>query len=351
MLNYEEITANIIPDKVLLMMIKLGVRVYDNSHSGYYIFPTVCHNSLADESSNKLYFYKDTKMFYCYTEDGPMTIFTFLKHFYEAQGIHYNWYNDVLKVVMSCTKNGMDTFTKSDIEKYKKIKIRKKRKAAELTPIKTSILDVFIKRPCIEWLNDGITVETMEKFNILYSINQNKIVIPHYDINNELVGIRARSLNEEDILLGKYRPIAIENKLYNHKLSLNLYGLNLNKENIKKNGYVFLFEGEKSVLQLDSFNLPNCAVATCGSNFNKFQLNLLLKYCYPKEIIICYDNEEKKGKDIYYNKLYKMAKNYSNYCNFSFIYDMSGLLDYKDSPTDKGEQVFRTLYNERVKVR
>ena len=57
----------------------------------------------------------------------------------------------------------------------------------------------------------------MDKYNILYSISQEKIVIPHYDINNNLIGIRGRALNEWEIEnVGKYMPIKIENKWYAH---------------------------------------------------------------------------------------------------------------------------------------
>ena len=100
---------------------------------------------------------------------------------------------------------------------------------------------------------------------------------------------------------------------------------------------------EKSVLQCESFSQSNCAVAVCGSNFNKFQLNLLLKECNPKEIIICFDKEENKGEEKYFNKLWNLCKKYINYCNFSFIYDREELLDMKDSPSDKGEKVFNKL--------
>ena len=192
----------------------------------------------------------------------------------------------------------------------------------------------------------------MDKFNILYSISQNKIIIPHYDINNNLIGIRGRALNKWEIEnIGKYMPVKIENTWYKHPLSLNLYGLNINKDNIRKNGYVFLFEAEKSVLQFENFQQDNCAVAVCGSNFNKFQLNLLIKECHPKEIIICFDKEENKGEDKYFMKLWNICQKYKNYCNFSFIYDRENLLDMKDSPSDKGELIFNQLKEKRVKVK
>lgn len=45
-----------------------------------------------------------------------------------------------------------------------------------------------------------------------------------------------------------------------------------------------------------------------------------------------------------------MCKKYKNYANFSFIYDKKKLLKLKDSPTDRGEEIFKKLLKERVKV-
>jgi hypothetical protein len=42
----------------------------------------------------------------------------------------------------------------------------------------------------------------MDRYNILYSISQNKIIIPHYNIDGKLIGIRGRSLNPEDLKIG-----------------------------------------------------------------------------------------------------------------------------------------------------
>jgi len=88
----------------------------------------------------------------------------------------------------------------------------------------------------------------MKTFNILYYDRQNKIVIPHYDMNNNLIGIRGRALNEEDLVYGKYMPIQIEGQMCAHPLGYNLYGLNMNKDNIKLASIAIVFEGEKSVL-------------------------------------------------------------------------------------------------------
>lgn len=227
-----------------------------------------------------------------------------------------------------------------------------KRKEKTLEEFSSSVLDCFIDMAPVEWLEDGISEETMKKFGIKYSISQNKIIIPHYDINNRLIGIRGRALDEWEIKnVGKYAPIKIEQTWYKHPLSMNLYGLNLTKENIKKTGICYIVESEKACMQIDSFSTANCSAAVCGSSFNKYQLNILMKECCPSEIIICFDNEEKIGEETYFFKLYNLCKKYSQYCDFSFIYDREGLTNLKDSPTDKGEEIFQKLIERRVRVK
>ena len=70
------------------------------------------------------------------------------------------------------------------------------------------------------------------------------------------------------------------------------------------------------------------------------------------EIIIAYDKENITAKDneLSFNKLYNMCDKYKHYCNFSFIFDREGLLSDKDSPIDKGQDVFEYLLSKRVRI-
>ena len=350
-MDYAEIISNLDTDSVIHLMTELGADRYDD-RGDFVIFPTICHNLESSEASMKLYFYKKNKMFVCYTECGSMSIFKFLRTYYEERQIEYDWYQDIYEVVCNCSsfkqKEGfIKPVYKSLKERYSVV-----RKEVQLPEYSPNVLDCFVKYYPPEWLNDGITKEAMDSFDISYSISQNKIIIPHYDINGCLVGIRGRALNEWEVdNVGKYAPIRVENIWYKHPLSMNLYGLNITQKNIRAHSICFLFESEKSVMQAESFRLPNCSVAVCGSNFNKYQLNILMKTCAPHEIVLCFDKEELPGEDKYFNKLWSICQKYKNYCNFSFIYDREGLLDLKDSPTDKGEETFIKLLGKRVIVK
>ena len=348
MIDYQSIINELDDEKVKNMLEKLNIPYQDKG--SYLLLPTCCHHSLDEETSWKLYYYKNTHIFHCFTEDGSQSIFTFLKNFYTAQNIVYDWYADIYEVVRGCSHFDSE---KATVNAYRSVRDRyiPQKDRRELPAYPEGILNIFTKYYPVEWLKDGISKAAMDKYNIRFSPTQNKIIIPHYDAAGRLIGIRGRSLNQWEIEnVGKYMPVQIEGKWYSHPLSLNLYGLNFNKENIKNTGIAYLVEAEKSVLQIESFNIPNCAVAVCGSKLNKYALDILVRECHPREIVICFDQEEEPGKQDYFDKLYNLCCKYKVYSNFSFIYDKEKLLRLKDSPSDRGEEVFLKLLEKRTKV-
>lgn len=348
MIDYQSIINELDDEKVKNMLEKLNIPYQDKG--SYLLLPTCCHHSLDEETSWKLYYYKNTHIFHCFTEDGSQSIFTFLKNFYTAQNIVYDWYADIYEVVRGCSHFDSEKVT---VNAYRSVRDRymPQKDRRELPAYPEGILNIFTKYYPVEWLKDGISKAAMDKYNIRFSPTQNKIIIPHYDAAGRLIGIRGRALNQWEIEnVGKYMPVQIEGKWYSHPLSLNLYGLNFNKENIKNTGIAYLVEAEKSVLQIESFNIPNCAVAVCGSKLNKYALDILVRECHPREIVICFDQEEEPGKQDYFDKLYNLCCKYKVYSNFSFIYDKEKLLRLKDSPSDRGEEVFKQLLIKRVKV-
>ncbi len=350
-MDYQSIIDNLQISSVIELMKKLGADRY-RDEGGHLIFPTICHNTDADDASMKLYFYKNTKMFVCYTECGNMSIFKFMKHYYEVRGIEYDWVSDIYNVILDCSNfNPSEGFDAPKYTSLQSIYGRTKQEVV-LPEFNVGALDTFIKHYPPEWLNDGITREAMDKFGIKYSISQHKIIIPHYDVGGRRVGIRGRALNEWEIEnVGKYMPVRLEQTWYKHPLSMNLYGLYENQDNIRKSGICYVFESEKSVMQCEAFFMRNCAVAVCGSQFNKYQLNLLIKTCHPSEIVICFDSEEIEGESKYFDKLWAICQKYKMYANFSFIYDRRRLLNLKESPSDRGEETFRKLLEKRTRVK
>ena len=139
-------------------------------------------------------------------------------------------------------------------------------------------------------------------------------------------------------------------------MQFNLYGLYEHKQGISKRKVAIIAEGEKSVLLDDGFygDLSN-TVACCGSSFNKYQVSLLTNVLGANEIVIAMDKEyddwrSERGKK-YKQHLEQECKRYKNQAIFSYIWDYDNVLNEKDSPFDKGKEVFEYLYKNRVFIR
>ena len=67
------------------------------------------------------------------------------------------------------------------------------------------------------------------------------------------------------------------------------------------------------------------------------------------EIIIGFDKDVCE-EEVRYNAKQLKTENMIYTNNISYIYDKYNLLDSKDSPTDKGEEIFKELFKERIKI-
>lgn len=358
-IDLKKFQENLTTSQVIQIVRALGADEWDDSKDKYIIFPTICHNEHSSEGSMKLYYYKENKRFHCYTECGDtFNIFELVRRVWTLKNYKEGKF-DFREILDFCLKTCNITDASElrvDDNKYvsQREKYERKQRSAELPIYSKDLLNLFTKYYPPEWLDEHIGTKAMDKFNIRYSISQNKIVIPHYNINGDLIGIRGRALNEEEIeLYGKYMPIKLEETFYAHPLSQALYGLNFNKDYMAAAGKVILFEAEKSVLLYETYYENNISAAVCGSNFNKVQLELLLKYVKPTEIIICFDKEYTKAGapdgQKYFQKLWDLCMKYSHYCHISFVFDREQLLKEKDSPIDRGKEVFEKLLSTRIK--
>lgn len=318
---------------------------------------TICHHG----SSHKLYFYKDSMNFHCYTECGQLDIFGVVMGFkgYEESELRkaINWI--CIKLNIDNCEYGFGKQEQiSDWEFIRDYKRQSKRtlNTKPLIPYDENILKIFRNWYTEDWIKEGISIETMEKYNIMYSPWQQKIIIPHFDINNKLVGVRGRSQIEEEIeVFGKYSPFKVGKKFYNHALGQNLYGLNQNINAIQRKRKIMLVEAEKSVLQSDTmFGCDNFTVALCGINLTPYQKGIILMLGV-REVIIALDKQYETLDSEECKKWAKQIKNkiidkLSPYLVVTVLWDTNDLLDYKDSPTDKGKETLMKLLDNKIYV-
>lgn len=349
MSELKDLVNSLTNEEIIEIMTKLGADRFEETGNAI-IFPTICHNHSAAESKMKLYYYPKTHTFHCYTDCScTFNIIEMFKKRYELMNVQYDFFKDiVLKIGGKAGPKERETFYQPYQSLYEK---ENHSVEVNLPALNKGLLNAFTFYPTVEWLEDGISEEAMKIYNILYSIQENKIIIPHYDVEGNLVGIRGRALNDEDLPFGKYRPVTIEGKLYNHPLQFNLYGLNFVRENIRKYKTAIVAESEKSCLQYSTMfgQDRNIVVAACGSSFHKYQLDLLIK-CGAERVLIAFDKEGETWaeKEKYFAKLKGICEKYKNYCTMGFVYDNSNLLKLKQSPFDCGPEVATKLISKGV---
>ena len=341
-------------DNIKEIMAIYGAQPYSENNS-VIIFPTICHNHTAEEGSPKLYYYKNSKMFYCFTQcSKSYDIFELIITIEHLRGNKQFSFIDVLYNLIDILKIQDGFFEKEDnkeIYQSKKDYYKKKNIHVPFKYYEKNTMNFFDYYLPYEWAKDGITLNELKKFNVRYYSSENQMIIPHYDNDTNLVGIRIRAFNDEDILKGKYRPLKLENIIYSHPLSQFCYGLWNTKDNISKTQKAIIFEAEKSVYLAEQLEYNN-SVAACGSNISKVQIQQLIN-CGAKEIIIAFDKEYKnrdKKEEQYYNKLYKIAERYKLYCNMSFIFDFENILKEKQSPIDNNIEQFNYLLEKRIRL-
>lgn len=315
---------------------------------------TICHGG----DSHKLYYYNNTQLFRCYTHCGDaFDVFDLISRVKDIDlntSIYYvvNFFN--MQHKLEEVEDELLTDEWKLFRRYRNLRdITINNDKIELPDINPDILEHYPQPRYGAWESEYISKEICDHMNIHYDPVSGGILIPHYDENNRLIGIRERTLVQENEVYGKYRPVKIGGKLANHPLSFNLYGLNKAKERIKEIGVAMVFESEKAVLQsIGYLGLKNnIAVGMCGSTLSNYQFHLLLD-AGAKEICIGVDRDFNNLYDEEYikvlKKMEKMYQKYSPSCNISFMLDTRGLTGYKMSPTDAGKEIFLTLWQERL---
>lgn len=360
-------------DNVISIMDTLYGATYKHNKDGSIAFESICHNS----TSHKLYYYHEPKddedigrNFYCYVCNVSGNIINLIM---ELSGYKFT---DALKVLenelgIKSTFSGKIRGIQRRVEdnedlKFLSIHTRKKKEYRTLeTKFDDIVLDNFLELYPQCWNEEGIDGYSAAKFDIRYNYQDNQAIIPVRNLEGELVGIRVRNFEDYAVDRGyKYMPLRYNGIDYRFPTSNIMYGIYENQDNIRRCGKVFLFEGEKSCLLTDSFYEGNgLGLAVYGSNFSPQHRDILLSLGV-KEITICFDKEyceewykeeyDKTKEQIlmfnYFKKLKKMAKMLSSYFIVNIVIDFDNKLDLKDSPVDKGKEVFEELLRDKITI-
>ena len=328
---------------------------------------TICHNA-PGEGSKKLYYYSNSTLFHCYTgcSDPSFDIFELVIKVFEIQHNKKVDLNEAVRyIAMRQGYSGRieDALEEEGLEDWSILSNYNRIQNIEIGEKKNIVLkeydDIILSRfnykiKIAPWIKENISQEVIEKAKIGFYPGGDQITIPHFDADGRFIGVRGRTLCQQECeLYGKYRPLKVNQVLYNHPLGMNLYGLNWSKEAIGIIKKAIIFESEKSCLLYASYFgwENNISVACCGSSVSAYQIQLLTD-AGAEEIIIAFDRQFQEIGDNEFKKLkanlLKLHERYKNFVKISFIFDSKMLTDYKDSPIDCGPEIFLQLFKNRI---
>lgn len=186
------------------------------------------------------------------------------------------------------------------------------------------------------WVDEGISFDTLSKFEVKYDSFSDRIVFPIRSYTGDIINICGRTLDPN------YKEQKIRKYTYFKPLGIldTLYGFSDNQEEIIKKKEIIIFEGAKSVMLASEWGIHNtCAILT--SHLNPQQMLFLIKLGI--RVVFALDEDV----DILSDKNIQKLK---RYLTIDYIKDKDKILQSKMSPVDMGKEVFLKLYNERIRI-
>lgn len=206
--------------------------------------------------------------------------------------------------------------------------------------IDEKLLEKYKRGDISEWREEGIKQEVLDLFEVGYDVKENRICYPIRDETGKLINIKSRTLykNYKELRIPKY-----SNRFPIGRLSY-FEGLNITLPDVSKSGEIILFESIKSVMKCYGWGVKNTA-AVGNHSMTEDQLRLLLKL--KVNVIFAYDKDVDITRD---QAIWRIIKKLKMFTSVFIITDKWNLLGEKDSPADKGEEVFRRLYKEKRRL-
>ena len=341
------------------IMQALGIPPY-SENSTQIVYYTGDKNVDPYKGSPKLYFYKDTSIYVGMTAGRSYDIISLTQTRLSLLKQPCSFL-DACQFILDTTNINPDSISRvkkeghvydwSNLERF----IRVRKYGNQLSEYNRNIIDTLPPLYPQAWIDEGISEETMEKYQIRYYERCNQTVIPCFDDEARLVGVRVRNWDKDRVEQAKYMPlVTLDGQCYKFNTNQVFYGINYNKPEIERTGKVIIVESEKAVMKLDTYmGRHNIALGMYGHQLGLQRRNQLLKMGV-KHVIYVPDNDwigkDDEAFDAWCKSVRSLCDLFKGFCDVDIVWDDSGeLLGPKDNATDKDKATWEKLFNNREK--
>ena len=335
---------------------RLGIPIFSKSNSEWRLW-TGDKNVNPLEGSPKLIFYPDSHIFMGYTAGRSYDIISLVQTRLALLKQPCSFL-DACQFIIDTTNINPDSISRvkkeghvydwSNLERF----VRVRKYGNQLSEYNRNIIDTLPPLYPQAWIDEGISEETMDKYQIRYYERCNQTVIPCFDDEARLVGVRVRNWDKDRVEQAKYMPlVTLDGQCYKFNTNQVFYGINYNKPEIERTGKVIIVESEKAVMKLDTYmGRHNIALGMYGSNLGIQRRNQLLKMGV-NTVSYVVDNDFIGQDDAFFEqwreKIQHFIKLWDGFCRVEIVWDNLGLLGPKENATDRTKEVWEQLWENR----
>lgn len=335
---------------------ELGIPIFSKSNTEWRCFSGDRHKNPYDGSPS-LIFYPDTKIFQGYSAGRAYDAIALVQ-------TRLNLLGQTCSFLGACNwileKTGLDpnkiakpltnthVYDWSELERF----VRVRKYGNQLPEYNRNIIDTLPPLYPQAWIDESISEETMAKYQIRYYERCNQTVIPCFDAEARLIGVRVRNWDKDRVEQAKYMPlITLDGQCYKFNTNQVFYGINYNKPEIERTGKVIIVESEKAVMKLDTYmGRHNIALGMYGSNLGIQRRNQLIKMGV-NTVSYVVDNDFIGQDDEFFEqwreKIQHFIKLWDGFCRIEIVWDNLGLLGPKENATDRTKEVWEQLWENR----
>lgn len=339
-----------------LILDKLGIPIFSKSNTEWRCFSGDRHKNSYDGGTN-LVFYPDTKIFTSFSAGRSYDCISLVQ-------TRLNLLGQTCSFLDACNwileKTGLDPtkiakpLTNSHVYDWSELErfVRVRKYGNQLPEYNRNIIDTLPPLYPQAWIDEGISEETMAKYQIRYYERCNQTVIPCFDEEARLIGVRVRNWDKDRVEQAKYMPlITLDGQCYKFNTNQVFYGINYNKPEIERIGKVIIVESEKAVMKLDTYmGRHNIALGMYGSNLGIQRRNQLIKMGV-NTVSYVVDNDFIGQDDEFFEqwreKIQHFIKLWDGFCRIEIVWDNLGLLGPKENATDRDKETWDKLWESR----
>lgn len=289
---------------------------------------------LKEENTPSFSVRREENAFYDFSSGVGGNVLTFIRHYYKCG------YAEAIKKLKNYIGYGGEVASRrklSVVEVAKRFsKPKKAHKTSKVSPLPDDYMERYEKQSdkLDVWRQEGISDASLDKFQVYYDSFSDRLVYPIRSVDGKIINVGGRTLDSQwkEKKLRKYTYFKQWGELNT------IYGLAENMDSIREKREIILFEGCKSVLLADTWGVHNTG-AILTSHLNPNQMKILIQLgC---KVVFALDKEVCIRDDYNIRRLKQFVR-------VEYIWDKRGLLDDKDSPVDKGPEVWKELYEGRL---